>query len=455
MFELGESTFRAQKYGSRRAFKSSKMSLCFIIFLVLPLRALSICESPINSSRGNLKSVVANCIADCLGLRSGNICNVNYKTVVNQVCNVNRSFEPTFQVSEQKIMFCNAANENINTASKLNLCTHAAFGPWFTFNSVKTDFEPMQDVIGRQIKWKEIAQQRGVKTVLTFGSRTPEGGLNAANWSILAASPDSRTRLTGQLIKLMDENQFDGIKVHWHYSGCPNNNCVAGNKNDKENLVLLMKALYAAVKERGKLLFLLLPNWEVYLSKGYDLVKLWSQVDYFFLETFHYNNEDGTCYLDYIAPLNRIKYNLAYVRQYLADPTRMKKVLVGFTSNTVLYKLSKPNLKPKLKDSVVDFSSQKYKTMCKYVREENFTLLLDDTNGNFAHNTTHVYAYEDYNSLKLKVEFVKSTGMAGMYFDGIVEDDVSNECKCGPMPILRIASELLHGGGCDVKQCLS
>ncbi|CAB3386988.1 Hypothetical predicted protein [Cloeon dipterum] len=431
------------------------MSLCFVIFLVLPLRALSICKLPLNASRGDLKSVVANCIADCLGLSSGKICSVNYKTggFVNQVCPVNRSFEQTFQVSNQKIMFCNVANENINTASKHNLCTHAAFGPWFRFNSAKTDFDPMQNVIGQQIKWKETAQQRGAKAILSFGSFDSEDGLDAANWSILAANPDSRKILTGQVVKLMDENNFDGISVYWQYSGCPNNNCVKGNKKDKENLVLLMKSLFAAVKERGKLLFLLLPHWDVYLNAGYDLLNLWNQVDYFFLKTFHYN-EDGNSYLDYTTSLNKIKLNMAFVRQPF-NRTQMRKVLAGFTSSIVLYKLAKPNVKPKMKDRSVDISKHYFNKMCKSVFIGNFTLLLDDTNGNFAHNTTHVYAYEDSNSLKMKVDYSRSAGMGGLYYDGISQDDASNDCGCGPMPILRIASELLHGGGCDVKQCLN
>ncbi|CAB3386989.1 Hypothetical predicted protein [Cloeon dipterum] len=433
----------------------------FIFFIAIPLQVLSSCppaREQMKVSKGFFDRILAGCIADCLGLDGGKAaCTFNYSTggFLNEVCPVNQSFAQTFEVSNQKIMFCNASNENINTASKYKLCTHAAFGPWFRFNSAKTDFEPMQNVIGQQIKWKETAQQRGVKAILTLGSTTPEGGLNPGNWSILAANPDSRKMLTRQLVKLMDENKFDGISVNWQYSGCPNKICAAGNKKDKENLVLLMKSLYAAVKERGKLLFLLLPHWDVSLSTGYDLVNLWSQVDYFFLETFHLNDEMNS-YLDYTASSLRVKYFMLFVQQYIKGPQQMRKVLAGFTSDVVLYKLTKPALVPKLKDSSVDISSQlHFKKVCRSVRGENFTLLLDDTNGNFAHNTTHVYVYEDYNSLKIKVQFVKSTGMAGMYYDGIVVDDVSNDCGCGPMPILRIASELLHGGGCDVKQCLN
>ncbi|XP_065350679.1 probable chitinase 10 [Cloeon dipterum] len=423
----------------------------FIIFIAFPLQILSSCSpgEQVKISKGLLDQFVAGCIADCLGLdRAGN-------DFLGEKCPVNRTFEQTLEASNQKIMFCNVSNENINTASKHKLCTHAAFGPWFTFNWAKTDFEPMRNVIGQQLKWKETAQQRGVKAILSIGSLTPEGGLNPANWSILAANPDSRKILTGLLVKLMDDNKFDGINVNWRYSGCPNEVCSAGNRKDKENLVLLMKSLFAAVKERGKLLFLLLPMGDVYLSTGYDLVNLWSQVDYFFLETFHLN-DDANPYLDYTASSLRVKYFMLPVQQYLTGPTKMKKVLTGFTSDVVLYKLSKSTPAPKLKDSSVSISSQlHFKKVCKSVRQENFKLLLDDTNGNFAHNTTHVYVYEDYNSLKMKVEFVKSTGMAGMYFDGIVQDDVSNECGCGPMPLLRIASELLHGGGCVVKQCLN
>ncbi|CAB3381067.1 Hypothetical predicted protein [Cloeon dipterum] len=403
---------------------------------------------------------VASCITDCIGLSFSNkSCTANYKTggFTDEDCTAYNTFQPTLISADQKVMLCDFNpnkdfGANIMTAVEHNLCTHVAFGPWHVFNSEQLKFEPIRSVMKKQLPAKEYSKVHGVKAILTFGSEYAENGMDAGNWSIVAADADWRKQIITQMVELMDVNKFDGISVFWHYSVCPNSDCSAGNRKDKENLVTLMRELYNVTKPQGKLLFLLLPHVDLPLAQGYDLPILWNVVDFFFLHSYLYEGIFND-FLGYPSSLNKMRLSMVTIRKNLGF-SKMRKFLAGFSSVSTLYTLAKPNPKPKYKDESYISSYTSIVEVCESVKRGNFTFILNENDGNFAHNKTHVYAYEDYNSLKEKIEFFQSIGMGGLMYARSRDDDVENKCGCGPMPILRIASEILHGRGCLIKQCL-
>ncbi|CAB3386992.1 Hypothetical predicted protein [Cloeon dipterum] len=296
--------------------------------------------------------------------------------------------------------------------------------------------------------YAEYAQRRGVKTILSVGSSNYKHGVSPGNWSILAADGDARRKLVEQIITQTDELKFDALAIYWWYSGCPDNNCGKGDKKDKENLVSLMRELSNATKERNKSLFLIIPSSERTLSLGYNMPELSNYVDYFYVCTYNY---EGTWnnYLGYSANLHYLKISMDAIKGKLGA-ARMNKVIGGFTSTVTLYALAIPKSRPKHKDPVYTASSLSYSTnilqACQAVHVENYTVLLDGENCNLAHNTTHVYVYEDVNTLRKKIEFFKWNGLGGLFYSSILSDDEGSKCGCGFMPILRIAAEILHGG---------
>ncbi|CAB3386990.1 Hypothetical predicted protein [Cloeon dipterum] len=373
---------------------------------------------------------------------------------------MSKPFEQTPLVSNQKIVVCdinpnNNAYRKVMKAADMNLCTHFKFGSWYFYNSLTKTFEPRTDIIPEQLVAKEYAQEHGAKTILNFGSVSQSTGISPGNWSIAAADAAIRAKLTDQMVKLMEENEFDALSVDWWYSGCPNQECAKGNRKDKENLVSLMKELYKAIKERGKLLFLILPTSDGILNQGYDMNALWNNVDYFYVNTYTY---EGTWndYLGYSTNLLNVKMSIGSIKDKLGA-AKMKKVIAGFSSSVTLYTLVKMKAKPKYRDPVFPALSSytSILNVCEKIQTENYSVILDGINNNLAHNTTHVYVFEDFNTLKEKVNYFKSNGLGGMIYAGVSSDDDENKCGCGVMPMLRIASELLHGGGCSLKQCIN
>ncbi|XP_065351161.1 probable chitinase 10 [Cloeon dipterum] len=412
---------------------------------------------PRKSSQEELTGSVKSCFANCLGLKSGQICNVDYKTggSPDEDCAVTRPFQQTFRVSDQKIMLCTLhknSNEyrRIRTMVDLNLCTHFTFGSWYSYNSTENKLYPKRNFIIRERPGKEYAQQRrGIKSIMVFGS------LKSDEWSNVAADPNSRMKLIDQMIQIMEEEKFDGLGVDWRFSACPDSDCSKGKRRDKENLVTLMRELFPMTKERGKLLLLLLPSPDKILDAGYDLKALWNSVDYFYIYTHGYTGLWNN-YFDYPTTQYYIGGTVNSLKGRIGL-AKMRKVLGGFAPQVILYALEKPNPKPAFRDSIKKDRSYyaNMSELCQKVQSENYKIVLDDLKNNCAHNTTHAYVYEDYNTLKEKINLFKASGVGGLVVGELLADDEINKCGRGPMPILRIASELFHGTSCIIKQCVN
>ncbi|XP_059475783.1 probable chitinase 10 isoform X2 [Neocloeon triangulifer] len=326
-------------------------------------------------------------------------------------------------------------------------------GPWFFYDPDTNKISPRQFLIDRFNKTKVFAQKQGIPVIMNFGSYEAGNGMNGTTFSKVAADVNLRTQLIKRMLELVDEYKFDGINLRWYYPGCVLYDCVKGNKKDKENLVAIFKELYPAVKAKGKLLFLLVGYAESYVTNGYDLNALWNLVDYFYMTTYEYEGSWSTS-LSPATAMHNLIYSIAAVKERIGA-ARMTKVLAGVAPFCVLYELVQKNTVPRSKSSgVTKGRVTKYAEVCQTIRKQNYTILKDDKNSNYAYNATHVFSYEDLNTLTAKIEYLKSTGVAGLFFGYISKDDWMDECGCGTMSIMRMTAELLHGAGCSLRQCV-
>lgn len=69
---------------------------------------------------------------------------------------------------------------------------------------------------------KIIAQKKGVKVMMGFGSLWTVSGDIPRTFSRLSADPKLRKALVSQLASLVLEKNFDGLFVKWYFPGCPN-----------------------------------------------------------------------------------------------------------------------------------------------------------------------------------------------------------------------------------------
>uniref|UniRef100_A0A8D8U6W9 Chitinase A1 n=1 Tax=Cacopsylla melanoneura TaxID=428564 RepID=A0A8D8U6W9_9HEMI len=112
------------------------------------------------------------------------------------------------------------------------------------------------------------------------------GWANSQYFSAMAASPDSRIRFIGSIIKLIEKFGFDGVDIDWEYP--VTGGAQEGTASDKQNYVLLMQELRTALdnfasrvnREEKFLISFASAAGQWTLDPGYDLPGLLKYADF-------------------------------------------------------------------------------------------------------------------------------------------------------------------------------
>lgn len=65
--------------------------------------------------------------------------------------------------------------------------------------------------------------------------------------------------------------------------------------------------------------------------------------------------------------------------------------------------------------------------------------------GNYAHKGEEWFSFQDFGTLKSKLDLIRSKSMNGVFFWAANIEDHSNACECGKYPLIEAAKKLLHG----------
>ncbi|GAA5949955.1 hypothetical protein JCM3765_007749 [Sporobolomyces pararoseus] len=114
---------------------------------------------------------------------------------------------------------------------------YAAF--WFTAVPDATGAVDLHESTTGQAKtFAEAATKAGTKPILTVG-----GWSGSAPFSKLVSSEDSRTKFAEAMVKLMEDNSFEGLDIDWEYPGKAGATEDFDVKNDLANLLLLLQEI--------------------------------------------------------------------------------------------------------------------------------------------------------------------------------------------------------------------
>ena len=107
------------------------------------------------------------------------------------------------------------------------------------------------------------------------------GGWNSgsANFSIMAQDEELRNSFASEVLEFLNLWGFDGIDFDWEYPAQR-----GGGPDDKENLILLLKALRLALDD--KIIAMAVAATEKSASISYDIPKLADQVDFINLMSY-------------------------------------------------------------------------------------------------------------------------------------------------------------------------
>uniref|UniRef100_A0A0B7B3V2 Uncharacterized protein n=1 Tax=Arion vulgaris TaxID=1028688 RepID=A0A0B7B3V2_9EUPU len=301
--------------------------------------------------------------------------------------------------------------------------------------------------------WRQFTQLKltntKAKMLLAIGGYT-HGTLR---FSRVAANPDSRAEFARSAITHLRYWKFDGLDVDWEYPG-------DDSPDDKENLSLLMQALFEAFERESLsqnlprlILAAAVPAGISRLEKGYDIPRLNRYLDLFNVMTYDFHGlwESTT---NAASPLNAADGDslnvVSAMEYYVAKGASKSKLNVGVAFYGRSWTLRDVN------DNVMGSPTIGGGQAGLYTRESGvlsyYEVCRHLTNGYAEHydsvgkvmyatSGNQFITYENENTLNIKIDYILSNGFGGAMVWALDHDDFTgNFCGKGSYPLMKVVS---------------
>jgi chitinase len=304
------------------------------------------------------------------------------------------------------------------------------------------------EIINALVKQKENHPQ--LKVMLACG------GWGADGFSDMAVSEESREKFSISAVNMIKEYNLDGIDMDWEYPGI-NNGVIKYRPEDTQRFTLLMKSLREHIDELNPdlLLTFAAAGWEKYYEHIETLevmnyadfinIMTYDQVGGYATHTAHHtalgriemDDLEGYPLYDYMDSLNMVTTGLGddflpkstekiidYVIDLGVDP---EKILLG----AAFYGRSWKGVKPVKNglyqpDVQIDIGWCSYSTIrAEYENKNGFIRYWDSTaNAPYLYNDRDsiFMSYDDTLSVKLKTNYARDKGLAGIMFWQLSDD---------------------------------
>ncbi|XP_052069385.1 acidic mammalian chitinase-like [Mytilus californianus] len=299
------------------------------------------------------------------------------------------------------------------------------------------------------------------------------GGWNMASapFTRMVASASSRQEFATSTVKFLRDHGFDGLDLDWEY---PANR--GSPPGDKQKFIELLKTLRrefdAEAQTSGKPALLLsaaTPAGKENIDSGYNFPEMVKYLDMFNLMTYdlHGSWEDKT---GHHSPLyshpsesgNKTYLNIDWVTKYYVKngvPPSMINVGLGLYGRSfTLASASNTGLGAPARGAgpAGQFTREKgflaYYEVCAMLKSGGSKHYIPEQKSPYAVKGTEWVGYDDVDSLKEKVKYIKDHHFGGTMVWALDLDDFSGSCGQGKYPLLHaINDELNAAGGTNVK----
>lgn len=281
--------------------------------------------------------------------------------------------------------------------------------------------------------------QKGTEGVLTrLRKINPElkiiisiGGWGADGFSQAAATEEGRQKFVKSAVKIMLDNELDGIDIDWEYP-CSSQAEIASSKDDKETFTLLIKELRKQIDACGE-------GYSLSIAAGAlksflddtHMGEVQKYLDYVQLMTYDFHGvftpttgHHANLYEDGVLE-EKISANLA-VQMFVEAGVPIEKIVMGAAFYGRGW-LGVPSAENGLGQVPVcyDPKPHKYAEICRILEngEDNYKYYWDDNaKAAYLYNGDSFITYEDKRALTYKVEYVKEHKMHGIMFWEYSED---------------------------------
>lgn len=268
-----------------------------------------------------------------------------------------------------------------------------------------------------------------IKIVLSIG------GWEADGFSQAAATKEGREKFTKTAVKIMQDNELDGLDIDWEYP-CSSQAGIASSPEDKETFTLLIQELRKQIDAcgKGQSLSIAAGALRSYINDT-NMGEVQKYLDYVQLMTYDFYNifSDTTghhagLYADSVHG-EQMCADMA-VKMFVEAGVPMEKIVMG----AAFYGRSWIGISDGnqgLGEPVGDLTGKKFRhaygygDICKLLEngEGGFSYCWDDNaKAAYLYNGDCFITYEDKRALSHKVEYVRTHQMRGIMFWEYSED---------------------------------
>ncbi len=247
------------------------------------------------------------------------------------------------------------------------------------------------------------------------------GGWNAGNFSEAASSEETRKRFVDTTLNIVEEFNLDGVDLDWEYP-CSSASGISSSPEDKRNFTLLMKALRLGLNELEenygkKYLLTFAAGASESLVSNIETEELYKIVDFMNLMTYDMGGSFGVAGHHaslYPSAACEKKGGAHFVDLYDAAGFKMDKIVFG----CAFYgrggdNVAGINCEYKGKQGLY-FD---YHDVLKLIDDGQTTLYYDnDAKGAYTYDGFTFITIETTDSIKEKMKYVNSNGLAGIMF---------------------------------------
>lgn len=279
-------------------------------------------------------------------------------------------------------------------------------------------------------------KHRHLKTLLSVGSWN-EGSVK---YSQLAADPERRKRFAENAAVFIQQYQFDGMHLHWEHPAHR-----GGAREDKENLVLLLKDVRKVFKEQNLLLTVLVRVQTKVVEKAYDLKGIAENVDKILMMAFDLAGYwDGK--VGFSAPLRGPGENNveSRVNFFLHEGVPSEKIILGlpFFGRSFVTEGNQGNIGDFCTGAFPGPFYQEtgflgYNELCNLRSKHDIETTFDKTASQAVAKYTqdgrkHVVTYDSPRSVANKVKYVVEQKLGGVWVWFVSSDDFRGDCDIDP-----------------------
>ncbi|XP_070251486.1 chitinase-3-like protein 1 [Myotis yumanensis] len=293
-------------------------------------------------------------------------------------------------------------------------------------------------------EWNDVTLYNTLNTLKT---RNPNlktllsvGGWNfgSERFSKIASNTQSRRTFIKSVPPFLRTHGFDGLDLAWLYTG----------ERDKRHITSLVKEMKAefvqeAQKETQRLLLsALVSAGKVALDRGYDMSQLAQYLDFISLHTYNFHGawrqrtgHHSPLFRGQEVPSSDRYSNAAYAVGYaLKLGVPAKKLLVGIPTFGRSFTLASSKIEdrsgsPHLGQFTKEDGILAYYEICDFLRGATVHRL-PDQRVPYATKGNQWVGYDDQESVKNKVKYLKNRGLAGAMVWTLGLDDFRGTC-CG------------------------